>query len=135
MTFQRTLCYVYAMILFGAAVINYIPGLTDDGGLAFGIFALDPHDDLLHLFSGLWALFAGWRSAGAARFFLRVFGALYLLDGVLGVATGWGYLDLGLFTQAWLGTDFSFARLAANAPHIGLGAVALIAGVMARRPA
>ena len=123
---------VYSVILFGAASLNYIPGLTDDEGLAFGIFALDPFDDALHVVSGLWALAAGLMSARAARIFALVFGALYLGDGVFGMFTGYGYLDFAIFTNESLGPSFSLFRILANLPHIGLGLAALIAGFRAR---
>lgn len=133
MSLIRRLCLIYAVILLAVAAINYIPGLTDDTGLAFGIFALDPFDDALHLVSAIWAFFAGLISNRSARTFLILFGAAYLGDGVFGIFTGWGYLDFGIFTNEALGMDWSFQRIMANLPHIGLGAVALIAGLAARR--
>jgi hypothetical protein len=63
---------------------------------AFGLFALDVFDDALHAASGLWAGLAAWRSTRATVVFFRVFGTLYCLDGLLGLATGSGYLDLGI---------------------------------------
>ena len=60
--------------------------------------------------------------------FLLIFGALYLGDGLLGLATGSGYLDLGIINNGMLDLPFGF-RVAANAPHILLGAVALAAGL------
>ncbi len=133
MTFERKLCFVYAAILLAAAAINYIPGLTDENGLAVGVFALDPFDDALHLASALWALAAGLISVRAARVFLILFGAAYLGDGIFGVFTGWGYLDFGIFTNASLGFSLSPLRIAANLPHIALGAVALVAGLVSAR--
>ena len=135
MNFQRRLCLIYAVILLGAAAINYVPGLTDDSGLAFGIFALDPFDDALHLVSAIWALLAGLISTRSARIFLVLFGAAYFGDGIFGLFTGWGYLDFGIFTNASLGADFSFPRIAANLPHIALGLVALLAGLVNTRRA
>ena len=126
---------VYAVILMGAASINYIPGLTDPEGLAFGVFALDPYDDALHLASATWALVAGLLSHRAARTFLIPFGALYLGDGLFGIATGWGYLDLGIVTNESLGFSLSPLRIAANLPHILLGGVALAVGLMSGRRA
>jgi hypothetical protein len=133
MTFDRRLCLIYAVILLAVAGINYVPGLTDDQGLAFGIFALDPYDDALHLVSALWALVAGLMSRRAAQMFLILFGAAYLADGLCGIATGWGFLDLAIFTNASLGPDLSLLRIAANLPHIGLGGIALTAGLIAVR--
>lgn len=133
MSFERRLCLVYAAILLAVAAINYIPGLTDDSGLAFGIFALDPFDDALHLVSAIWAFLAGLVNNRSARVFLILFGAAYLGDGVFGLFTGWGYLDFGIFTNASLGPDFTLPRIAANLPHIGLGAVALVVGLVTAR--
>lgn len=133
MSFIRRLCFIYAGILLVAASLNYIPGLTDDAGLAFGIFALDPFDDALHLVSAIWAATAGYFSNRSATLFLILFGAAYLGDGGLGIATGWGYLDFGIFTNPSLGPDFSLMRIAANFPHISLGIVALIVGLRAAR--
>lgn len=128
MSFHQKVALAYAAILFAVAAINYIPGLTDPDGLAFGIFALDIFDDLLHLASGLWALAAALISARAARNFLLIFGALYLADGLMGLAVGSGYLDLGIINNGVLDLPFTF-KIMANAPHILLGGVALWAGL------
>lgn len=133
MTFERKLCLVYGAILLGAAAINYVPGLTNADGLAFGIFALDPFDDALHLASAIWAVLAGVISARSARIFLILFGAAYLGDGVFGILTGWGYLDFGIFTNASMGPSLSLLRIAANLPHIALGGFALASGLIAAR--
>ena len=51
----RRIALVYMVILLAAASLNYIPGLTDAEGRAFGMFALDIFDDALHVASALWA--------------------------------------------------------------------------------
>lgn len=133
MTRLRKLCLGYFAVLMAAASLNYIPGLTDAEGLAFGIFALDIFDDALHVASALWALAAALISQRAARTFLILFGALYLGDGIFGLFTGYGYLDLGIFTNASLGPSFTLFRFLANAPHLLLGGVALWAGLRVER--
>ncbi len=129
MTVLQKIAIGYAIVLFGAASINYIPGLVDDSGLAFGIFALDVFDDALHVASGLWALVAAFVSHRASKMFLVIFGALYLGDGIFGFFTGYGYLDMGIFTNGWAGLSFTLVRVLANLPHIVLGAFALFAGL------
>ncbi len=124
----RLICLGYFIVLLGAAALNYVPGITDEEGRAFGIFALDLFDDALHLVSALWALAAALISQRAARTFLILFGALYLGDGALGLATGSGYLDFGIFTNGVLDLPFGF-KILANLPHIALGAIALVAGL------
>ncbi|MGR3635445.1 MAG: DUF4383 domain-containing protein [Shimia sp.] len=131
MTRLQYLALGYFVALMIAASINYIPGLTDADGLAFGIFALDPYDDALHVASALWALAAGLISHRASRTFMVLFGAAYLADGVFGMFTGYGFLDMGIFTHASLGLDLSLGRFLANLPHLGLGGLALVAGLRA----
>jgi hypothetical protein len=128
MVLHQKIALGYVVALTGAASLNYIPGLTDDQGRAFGIFALDIYDDALHLASALWALAAALISGRAARLFLLIFGALYLADGAMGLAVGSGYLDLGIFTNGVLDLDFTF-KIFANTPHILLGGFALLMGL------
>lgn len=122
----------FFVVLLGAAALNYIPGLTDADGLAFGIFALDIFDDALHAASALWALVAALTSHRAAKIFLIAFGALYLGDGALGLATGSGYLDFGIFNNGVLDLPFGF-KILANLPHISLGGVGLASGLFLGR--
>ena len=129
MTLLRKICLFYTLALLTAAAINYIPGLTDANGLAFGIFALDPFDDALHLVSALWALSAALISHRAAKVFLVLFGALYLADGVFGLFTAYGFLDLAIFSNPSQGFSLALPRLLANLPHIALGGFALFAGL------
>jgi hypothetical protein len=127
-TLLQKICIGYVVVLFGAASLNYIPGLTDSEGRAFGIFALDLFDDGLHVASGLWALAAALLGHRAARHFLTWFGAIYLGDGVLGLITGSGYLDAGILLYGVQDYSLLF-KLAANAPHLSLGGFALFAGL------
>ncbi|HVG49871.1 MAG TPA: DUF4383 domain-containing protein, partial [Rubellimicrobium sp.] len=93
---HRTIAIGYAVVLAAVAALNYVPGIPRPEGAVFGIFALDVYDDALHLASALWALAAALLSARAARLFLLLFGAAYLLDGLMGLTLGSGYLDLGI---------------------------------------
>jgi hypothetical protein len=124
----RGIALVYMIVLLAAASLNYIPGLTDAEGRAFGVFALDIYDDLLHVASAIWAGLGAAISSRAARTFLRYFGLLYLLDGLLGLATGSGFLDLGIMNHGIVDTPFTF-KILANLPHIAGGAFAVFASV------
>ena len=129
MTVVRWIAIGYFVALMIAASLNYIPGLTDEEGRAFGIFALDIFDDLLHVVSALWALIAALISTRAARLFLLYFGFLYLADGAMGLITGSGYLDLGIINYGWVDLPFTF-KILANLPHLGLGGIALVSGII-----
>lgn len=120
----RKIALLYMVILLSAASLNYIPGLTDAQGRAFGVFALDIFDDALHVASALWAGISAATSTRASRIFLRYFGLLYLTDGLLGLATGSGYLDFGIFKDGVVHLPFTF-KVLANLPHIAGGAFAI----------
>jgi len=115
--------------------IGYVPAFHDADGNLFGLFKLDLYDDSLHLASGIWAGVAAWLSYRAARGYFRLFGPLYFLDGVLGLITGSGYLDGGIFLYGPL--DLSpTVRFFANLPHLLIGGFAIYTGyVLARQPA
>jgi len=129
----RRIAWGYAVVLVFAALLNYIPGLTDTQGRAFGIFALDIYDDALHLASAAWAAVSAYWSRGTSVTFLKLFGTLYCLDGLLGLITGSGYLDLGIVIYGVQNLPFGF-KVLANLPHIALGGFAAFCGfVLANR--
>jgi hypothetical protein len=125
----RLIAAALALALLAAALLNYIPGLTDADGRAFGIFALDIYDDGLHFASAAWAALAAWTSTRASQTFLRAFGTLYLLDGLMGLAFGSGYLDLGILNYGIQDLPFTF-KILANLPHIALGGIAVFSGFL-----
>ncbi len=124
---HRTLAGLYAVILIGVTVLGWIPAFADESGRLFGIFRLTWYNDALHLSSAAWALAAAVLSTSASITFLTLFGALYLVDGLMGLATGSGYLDLGIVFYGVRDLPLGF-KLLANTPHVVLGAVALAAG-------
>ena len=124
MTSSQKIASGLAVALAFAGSLNYVPGLTDAEGRSFGIFALDIYDDALHFASAAWAGIAAWISHKAAKDFLFYFGALYFADGLMGLITGSGYLDLGIINYGWQDLDFSF-KILANLPHLALGGIAL----------
>jgi hypothetical protein len=120
----RLMAGLFFLVLLFAALLNYLPFIPVIDGKTFGIFALDIYDDALHLASALWAGIAAWLGARASRFFLTAFGILYFADGLLGLATGSGYLDLGILNYGIQDLPFSF-KILANLPHLGLGGIAV----------
>lgn len=123
----RVIAGVYAVLFAVVTALNYLPGLTDVQGRTFGLFALDVFDDALHAASGLWAALAAWWSTRATVIYFRAFGTLYCLDGLLGLATGSGYLDLGIVLHGVLDLPL-MTRILMNLPHIAIGGFAAFAG-------
>ena len=63
-----------------------------------------------------------------------IFGPLYFLDGVMGLALGSGYLDLGIFLYGPLDLPLMI-RFLANLPHLLIGGVAIWVGYRLGAPA
>ncbi|MCV3763996.1 hypothetical protein [Rhizobium sp. TRM95796] len=125
---------LYFLILLAVALLNYMPFVPTPDGKVFGIFALDIYDDALHLASALWAGGSAFAGTRASKFFLRSFGILYFADGALGLATGSGYLDLGIVHYGVQDLPLTF-KILANLPHLTLGGGAIAASVMFSRDA
>ncbi|MGE0007094.1 MAG: hypothetical protein AB7S92_16080, partial [Parvibaculaceae bacterium] len=66
-------------------------------------------------------------STRAAAVYFKLFGTLYFLDGVLGLFTGSGYLDFGIFINGVLDLGLT-TRILANLPHLAIGGFAAYAG-------
>ena len=59
--------------------------------------------------------------------FLKTFGTLYFLDGVVGIVMGKGFLDFAIFLSE-PGLVGLGLRIAANIPHIVIGGAAMVIG-------
>ena len=129
MSLIRKLGFAYFALFVIVAAMSYVPQFKDANGMMFGLFKLDLYDDALHLFSGVWAGIAALISTRAAVTYFKLFGTLYFLDGVFGLITGSGYLDFGIFINGVLNLPLS-TRFFANAPHLGLGGVAILIGYL-----
>ncbi len=132
MTTLRKIAAAYALVLLAVASLNYVPGLRDADGNVLGIFALDIYDDALHLVSAIWAGASALHSQRASRLFLSAFGLLYLTDGLLGLLSGSGYLDLGILIHGVQDLPLGF-KVLANLPHIGLGGIAVLSALLVDR--
>lgn len=129
----RRFGWAYCALFVAVVAVGYVPAFEDEQGNLFGLFRLDLYDDALHLASGLWAGIAAAISTGAARTYFRIFGPLYFLDGLMGLAVGSGYLDGGIFLYGALDLPLA-TRFFANLPHLLIGGIAIWVGyVLARR--
>lgn len=134
MNIVRKMGWVYFAGFILVVASGHFPPFLDEQGRQFGLFTLDLYDDALHLASGIWAGIAAWWSYGAARTYFRLFGPLYFADALLGLATGSGYLDGGIFLYGPLDQDL-LTRFFANLPHVVIGGFAIYVGYrLARSP-
>jgi len=131
-TIQK-LAIAYAIMFLAVVAVGYVPAFNDENGQLFGLFSLQWWDDLLHGFSGVWALAAAFLSYRASVLYFRLFGAVYLFDGILGLVTGSGCLDGGIFFYGFQDIELQ-TRFFANLPHLVIGGAAVFIGfVLANR--
>ena len=131
---MRKIAAGFAVVLLLVTTLSYIPGLTDAQGRTFGLFKLNLYNDVLHTASAIWAGIAAYLSRQASITFLKLFGTLYFLDGLMGTMIGSGYLDLGVLINGVLDLPFKFKFLS-SVPHLVLGGIAAFSGfVLARKP-
>jgi hypothetical protein len=129
----RRWAIIYFIGFLFVVAVGYVPGFEDSEGRLFGLFTLDLYDDSLHFASGLWGLIAGLHSRRWSELYFRIFGPLYFLDGVLGLITGSGYLDGGIFLYGPYDLPL-ITRFFANLPHFVIGGTAAWVGYrLARR--
>lgn len=124
--------WVYAFLFIFVVILGYLPGVEDSQGLMFGLFKIDLIDDLLHLFSGIWAASAAWHSTKSSVIYFKIFGSLYFIDGVIGVLTGKGLLDFTVFMSTTGIIDIG-TKIAANIPHVAIGGIAIYIGFFLSR--
>lgn len=119
--------FIYALGFFFVVSLKYFPGVLDDQNQMFGLYHIDLIDDVLHSFSGIWATYAGFKSYNSTLFYFRTFGTIYFLDGLLGLITGYNYLNLHIFLKDH-GPVEGFTRIGVNAPHILIGGGLMLFG-------
>jgi hypothetical protein len=129
----RVAAAALAVALFFAAATDYVPAFIDADGRVFGLFRLDIYKDALHVASALWAAASALVSRRTARTFLTIFGTLYFADGVLGVFTGAGYLDLSIITQGVSDAPANI-KILTSIPHLVLGDFGMFCGWMSAPP-
>jgi len=111
---------VYLVVgALGFAVTGGVGFIATEGGLLLGIFEVNPLHNIAHLLIGAALLFAGLRSAVAAKTVNIIVGATYLLLGVVGfflVGTALNILALNTFDH--------FLHLASAIVLLGVGLAA-----------
>ena len=125
----RLCAWGYAALLGFVILTGYIPAFIDANDMIFGLFRRTWYADGLHLVSALWAAAAALTSRRASELFFQLFGAFYFADGVLGLFTGSGYLDFGILINGIRDLPL-MTRVFTNAPHLGLGGVAILIGYL-----
>ena len=99
-------------------IVNPVVGESTDA-----IFHADPVHNCVHIISGVLFLIFAFAAPGSAGFFLKLFGVVYFLLGVIGMAT------IGDSEMIKL-LGFLHVNGADNYLHIGLGILIFLAGLL-----
>lgn len=83
----RVVAIVFGILFLLAGILGFFPVCAPNDMLG-GYFHVNPAHNLIHLVTGLIALWVGFGSVYASKMFFRVFGIVYVLVAVLGVYYG-----------------------------------------------
>lgn len=115
-TLAQKLAWVVGIVLTLVGILGFVPGVTNASGLLLGIFQIDPLHNIVHILTGVLAIVAAMGSGTYVSLYFKVFGVVYALVAVLGLAMGSPIL--GLIS----------ANMADHVLHLVLAAVFLYAG-------
>lgn len=128
MTKVQKFAWVFAVLFLLVFVVTNISAFNDAEGRNFGLFKIDPIDNIVHLLTAILGAIVAWRSLRWSVAFFWLFGILYGLDALVGLSQQRGLLDFSIFIQG-LGTpDFGLTNLLINLPHILIAAVMIAIG-------
>jgi uncharacterized membrane protein YtjA (UPF0391 family) len=83
----RTIAIIFGILFLIAGVLGFYPAYSPDGQL-LGYFMINPMHNLVHIITGIVALWVGFTSAHASKIFFKVFGVIYVLVALLGLYYG-----------------------------------------------
>jgi hypothetical protein len=84
----KRMASIFGFTFIAVGILGFIPGITTEEGRLLGIFEVDAMHNMVHILSGIVALFAAYKSEHAARLYFQVFGVVYGLVAVLGIFHG-----------------------------------------------
>ena len=134
MTLIQKAALFFAGVFLVVFIVTNIPAFNDAQGYNFGLFKIDPIDNIVHLLTVLIGAFAAWYSAQVSRWFLILFGTFYGLDALVGLFTQQGLLDFTVILQAAsnvskiLNPDLGIKNFLINAPHVGISIAMVVSG-------
>lgn len=129
----QQLAWAFAALFFVVYILTNIPAFNDAEGRNFGLFVINPIDNVVHLLTALLGALAAWKSARWSKWFFIIFGVLYELDAVAGIFQQRGLLDGTVFTQAGGSPSFSTTNILLNLPHVAIATVMILLGLYATR--
>ena len=120
----RLTAWVYFAGFAFVVFITHVSAFNYAEGRLFGLFKIDPRDDVVHALSAV----VGAAVAISGRWirpYLWIVALLYGIDAFVGMFSGLGLLDLSIFTETCGSPDFGLRTWAINLPHFVITGMAL----------
>jgi hypothetical protein len=115
----QTAAKIFGVVFLLIGILGFIPAFTPDGHL-LGIFHVNALHNVIHIGSGLAALWAGFGTYRASQLYFQVFGIVYAIVAALGLVYMEGAI-LGLVANNMADTLLHIA-IAASALYLGFAA-------------
>lgn len=130
MTKHQKWAWFFAGVFLFVFIVTNVPAFNDAEGRNFGLFKIDPIDNVVHFLTAVFCALAAWKSARWSSTCLAFFGILYGLDATVGLLLSKGLLDLTVFSGIGFAPDFSVRNLLINAPHVLIAIVMIWTGFL-----
>ena len=78
---------VFGVVFVIIGILGFIPAVSPQGHI-LGIFHINAAHNLVHIISGIIALWCGFKSVAYSQLFFRIFGVIYGLVALLGFYYG-----------------------------------------------
>lgn len=105
---------IWGILFIIVGILGFIPGVSPNGHL-LGVFHINGAHNMVHLLTGIVALFCGYASNHASKLYFLVFGVVYALVALIGFMAGpnpvFGFIANNL-ADAWLHVVIAVASLA-----------------------
>jgi len=83
----RTLAVIMGLLFIAGGVLGFIPQFAP-GGMLLDLFRVNAIHNLIHICTGIIALWVGFTSNSASKIFFQIFGILYALVTIVGIMHG-----------------------------------------------
>jgi hypothetical protein len=120
---MKRIALLFGFALLAAGIAGFVPALCPEG-LLFGLFAVDPAHNILHIATGIFGIAMAMAGEAQSVTYLRLVGIVYLVLAGLGMVSGRGGELMGMahnIADIWL--------------HAGIAALALALGFLRGSPA
>ena len=112
----KIIAVIFGVLMLSIGLLGFVPQALENGKL-LGIFAVNTMHNIIHIITGLVALWCGFQSIQLARIFFQVFGLVYGVVALL----GFFYMDhpiLGILANN-LADVFLHVAISASAIYLG----------------